>query len=236
MSMADSAKMKLRPVATRRTVQDQIYEQLRDALMSGAFESRENFTIASMAERFQTSHMPVREALRRLAAENALRIAASGKAFVPELSRDELDDISRVRMILEGAAADLAFANLTADDVTVLRGMIAAHRKTGETGDTVAMAAANREFHFYLYAASQSPVLMSQIENLWLRSGPYVRFLSDRMAGLLKTDYRDGFTGHHEAMIAALEAGDKPAFRAAVERDIAATQGLLQQFFDELSG
>ncbi|WP_136684201.1 GntR family transcriptional regulator [Falsirhodobacter xinxiangensis] len=233
--MAVSPQKQLKPVASRRTVQDQVYEQLRDALMSGAFEARETFTIASLSERFQTSHMPVREALRRLAAENALRIAASGTAFVPDLSQEELDDISRARVIIECATADLALPNLSKADLATLQSLIDLHRDTGISGDTVAMAAANRQFHFHIYAAAQSPVLMSQIENLWLRSGPYVRFLSDQMGDLLKTDYRSGFTLHHEEMLDALRKGDAPAFRSAVEADITATQDLLHQFMGEPS-
>lgn len=222
----------LKPVATRKTVQDQVYEQLREALMSGAFQARDSFTIASLAERFQTSHMPVREALRRLAAENALRIAPSGTAFVPDLSRAELDDISRARVIIEGAAAALAAPQIAPAERAVLAALVAEHRQTGISGDIVAMAAVNRRFHFHIYAAARSPILMSHIENLWLRSGPYVRFLSDRMGSLLQTDYKGQFTQHHEAMLEALERGDVPAFRAAMEEDITATQHLLHRFLD----
>ena len=231
--MTSHADKPLKPVATRKTVQDQVYEQLREALMSGAFQARDSFTIASLADRFQTSHMPVREALRRLAAENALRIAPSGTAFVPDLSRGELDDISRARVIIEGAAAELAAPNLSAADRAALAGLSAEHRQTGSSGDSVAMAAANRRFHFHIYAAARSPILMSHIENLWLRSGPYVRFLSDRMGSLLQTDYKGEFTQHHEAMLEALDRGDLPAFRAAIEADIAATQDLLHRFLDD---
>ncbi|WP_374298347.1 GntR family transcriptional regulator [Paracoccus sp. (in: a-proteobacteria)] len=225
----------LKPVAARKTVQDQVYDQLREALMSGAFEARESFTIASLAERFQTSHMPVREALRRLAAENALRISPAGTAFVPDLSRDELADITRARVIIEGATAELAAPHLGPEDRAALRQIIAEHRATGVSGDIAAMASANRRFHFHVYAAANSPILMSHIENLWLRSGPYVRFLSDRMATLLQTDYREEYAHHHEVMVDALDRGDLPAFRAAMERDITATQDLLVRFLDDLA-
>ncbi|MCZ0960737.1 GntR family transcriptional regulator [Paracoccus benzoatiresistens] len=228
--MKSHADKPLKPVSTRKTVQDQVYEQLREALMSGAFQARESFTIASLSERFQTSHMPVREALRRLAAENALRIAPSGTAFVPDLSPEELDDISRARVIIEGAAAELAAPRITPSDRAVLASLVEEHRATGASGDIVAMAAANRRFHFQIYAAAGSPILMSHIENLWLRSGPYVRFLSDRMGSLLQTDYKGQFTRHHEAMLAALDRGDVAGFRAAMEDDITATQGLLHRF------
>lgn len=220
----------LKPVSSRKTVQDQVYEQLRDALMSGAFEAREAFTIAALSERFQTSHMPVREALRRLASENALQISTSGTAFVPGITGVELEDISRARIIVEGATAALAAPQLTDADIAVLEQILARHKASGVEGDLGGMTAANRAFHFHILQAAGSPVLMSQIENLWLRSGPYVRFLSDQMGDLLKTEYKNQFTRHHETMLEALRRGDTEAFRAAYEEDIAATQGLLLKF------
>lgn len=215
------------PVAARKTVHDLVYEQLREALISGAFEADESFTIAALARRFGTSHMPVREALRRLAAENALKISTSGTAFVPGLSRAELDDISLARVILEGATAALAFDRLDPADRAELQDCIARHQAAGESGDVASMTAENRFFHFRIYRAAASPVLMSQIENLWLRSGPYVRFLSDRMGDLLRGDYRNDFTRHHARMLAAADAG---AFRAALEDDIRASQSLIHRY------
>lgn len=228
-----TASKGLQPILERQTVQDQVYAQLREALIAGAFEAKEAFTIAGLADRFHVSHMPVREALRRLAAESALRIAPSGTAYVPDLSAEELDDITRARVIIEGAAAAIAFDHLDAADLAAMTAIVARHHASGLAGDTPAMTAANREFHFYIYRAAQSPVLMSQIENLWLRSGPYVRILSDRMEQLLKTALRDSFTAHHDAACAALAAGDAVAFRAAVETDIQASHLLLRKLVAE---
>ena len=89
------------------------------------------------------------------------------------------------------------------------------------------MTAANRAFHFHIYRAAGSSVLLSQIENLWLRSGPYVRFLSDRMSELLKTEHRSGFTDQHAAMITAIKNGDWNGLGEACEADIRASQDLL---------
>lgn len=215
------------PVSSRKTVHDLVYEQLRDALMSGAFEARKPFTISSLSERFHTSHMPVREALRRLASENALKISATGTAYVPAITTSELKDISRARIIVEGATARLAGANLTAEDITALENTLNHHRESAAVGNIAEMTAANRAFHFHIYRAAGSPVLLSQIENLWLRSGPYVRFLSDRMSELLKTEHKAGFTDHHGAMVQAAKQGDWAALSAACEADIQASQDLL---------
>ena len=216
-----------KPVSSRKTVHDLVYEQLRDALMSGAFEARKTFTIASLSERFQTSHMPVREALRRLASENALSISAGGTAYVPAITAEELRDISRARIIIEGATARLAGPQLTAADIEALEQILSHHRASASAGNTTEMTAANRAFHFHIYRAAGSAVLMSQIENLWLRSGPYVRFLSDRMSGLLKTEHKAGFTDQHAAMVEAIRATDWTALGAACEADIQASQDLL---------
>lgn len=217
----------LKPVSARKTVHDLVYEQLRDALMSGAFEARKSFTIASLSERFHTSHMPVREALRRLASENALSISASGTAYVPAITAPELRDITRARMIVESATARIAGPLLTAADVATLEQILGHHRASASAGNNTEMTAANRAFHFHIYRAAESPVLLSQIENLWLRSGPYVRFLSDRMGDLLKTDHKSGFTDHHAAMIDAIRHSEWDALAAACQADIQASQDLL---------
>lgn len=219
----------LKPVARRKTVQDLVYEQLRRALMSGAFEAEANFTITALAEQFQTSHMPVREALRRLAAEGALRISTSGTAHVPAITLPELADLCRARVIIEGATAVLAMPNLTAQDVADLSELRGRQEAAGVEGRISDLVAINRAFHFHIYDRAGSPVLMSQIETLWLRSGPYVRLLSDLMVDLLRTDRSGGFVRHHDLMLAALREGDAGAFRDALESDIRATESLLAE-------
>ena len=54
---------------THATLYEKVYEELRNALMSGRFLPGEPLTIRGVAEALGTSIMPVREALRRLAAE-----------------------------------------------------------------------------------------------------------------------------------------------------------------------
>ncbi|GHA33025.1 hypothetical protein GCM10007989_31430 [Devosia pacifica] len=222
-----------KPVSSRKTVHDLVYEQLRDALMSGAFEAQKAFTIASLSERFQTSHMPVREALRRLASENALSISAAGTAYVPAITAAELRDISRARIIVEGATAKIAGPNMTPQDIAALETILEHHHASASAERNTEMTAANRAFHFHIYRAAGSPVLLSQIENLWLRSGPYVRFLSDRMGALLKTEHKAGFTDQHAAMLEAIKNGDWAMLGAACEADIRTSRDLLLEILAE---
>lgn len=224
---------KFQPVKTRRTVQDQVYDQLREALVSGAFEAGQGFTIPALAEKFMTSHMPVREALRRLAAENALQISSTGTAVVPHLDSGEWRKICEVRLILEPCAAEIAFGKMEKTEIEELKALLQAHKEAVGAGDIIAMLAANRAFHFRIYDASNNDVLSNQIENLWLRSGAYVRYLSDRTTELLRSDYRSNYTTHHDDMIAALEVRDVARFRAAMYDDVVATRNLVERFLSD---
>ena len=227
-----AANMTFKPVRTRQTIQDQVYDQLREALVSGAFEAGESFTISALAEKFMTSHMPVREALRRLAAENALRISSTGTAIVPWLDVTELRQICQARLILEPATAAIAFPLIDADVLRDPNEILPRHTSSADSGDIETMLDANRAFHFRIYRASGNEVLFSQIENLWLRSGPYVRYLSDRMGEMLRSGQKTVFTSRHGDMIDAIHAKDAAAFEQAMHADISATHELL---FDLLS-
>lgn len=218
----------LSKVSSRMTVQDGVYEQLRHALMWGKFEPSQVTTIASLASEFGTSHMPVREALRRLAAENGLEIGRNGSARVPAVSRARLDDLCRVRMSLEGLATELATANMTEQDCETCLAIAREHEQLGRDGRVYDMLRKNQEFHFAIYERSGSEVLPQMIETLWLRFGPYMRMLSD----LVKQQLQDGvihpYSTHHYAIIEAFRRKDAPEAAHTMILDIQATQALLQ--------
>lgn len=213
------------PVSSRSTIQDGVYRQLRHALMTGRFDPGQTLTISSLAESFSTSHMPVREALRRLAAENALEIAANGSARIPTVSRARLDDICRARVAVEGLATELAVPNIGEALIERLGTLVREHEKIRD--NVYAMLGKNQEFHFTLYAASGSEVLIQLIETLWLRFGPYMRMLTRNVEPILKSDAGETYTVHHHEVLDALRKGDAGAVRKAIVADIGATQALL---------
>lgn len=216
----------LRPVASRRTIQEEVYQRLSHALMTGWFDPGQILTISSLSELFGTSHMPVREALRRLTAEKALEVVSTGSACVPTVSRARLDDLCNTRVIVEGAAAALAAPHISARDLRTLERAAADHSLAEE--GVYAMMAKNQEFHFTIYRASHSPVLIQLIEALWLRFGPYLRMLTKHMEPLLKTTDSQIYTRHHYAIIEALKSGDLDAVAVHLVEDIRTTQALLQ--------
>jgi DNA-binding GntR family transcriptional regulator len=218
----------LRPVAGRRTLQDEVHHGLAQALMAGRFDPGQTLTIGALAEQFGTSHMPVREALRRLAAENALEVSSSGTVVVPDVSRERLDDLCEARLVVEGAAAERAGGCMTPTILRRLDHLAREHAEAGRERDAAAMLARNQEFHFALYKASGSDVLCQLAGSLWLRFGPYLRMLTRQMEPQLGTGDIELYTRHHGDILAALELGDAAGTRRNLEADIRSTQHLLQ--------
>ncbi|MEI5682587.1 GntR family transcriptional regulator [Mesorhizobium sp. CGMCC 1.15528] len=215
-------------VSSRVTVQDGVYEQLRHALMWGKFEPSQVMTISSLAAEFKTSHMPVREALRRLVAENGLEIARNGSAQVPAVSRGRLDDLSRARSSLEGLATELATPLMTATDIDRSLGLAKEHEALGRAGKVYDMLRKNQEFHFSIYEKSASEILPQMIEVLWLRFGPYMRILSDLIKQQLDDGVIPSYSTYHYDMIEAFRAGKAQSAGRLMVRDIEVTQKLLQ--------
>ncbi|MGB3536753.1 MAG: GntR family transcriptional regulator [Mesorhizobium sp.] len=215
------------PVSGRTTVQDGVYQQLRHALMIGSFDPAQTLTIASLAEAFGTSNMPVREALRRLAAENALEISQNGSACVPVVTRARLDDLCRARIAVEGLAAELGAPRLSAADIAALEEITADQQVIGRNDSIYELISKNQQFHFTIYRASGSDVLFQLIETLWLRFGPYMRLLSNHVAPSMRAGTMEP-SGRHTAIIAALRDRDFARARDEVVTDIGTTQETLR--------
>lgn len=220
----------LKPIGSRRTMAGEVYSQLRAALMEGVFETGQSFAISDLAQRFGTSNTPVREALRRLTDEGALVEGKWNSAILPPLSAAAHDDLCKARMVIEGGAAELAAAAITTDELAELRDISANHQSALLDGRVEDMLAGNKDFHFTVYRAARNPILLEQIENLWLRSGPYTRFLSEKMRGILKADVTLSYARSHDHIVAALEARDGTAARAAMMADISGVRDWMATF------
>ena len=77
-------------------VHEQVYRQLRARIMHGAYVPGAAFTVRGVGADFGVSMTPAREAIRRLVAEGALTISASGRVSTPELANDRIEVKGRV--------------------------------------------------------------------------------------------------------------------------------------------
>jgi DNA-binding GntR family transcriptional regulator len=195
----------------RETLNDRVYQELRTIIMSGGFEPGAEMTLRTLAHALQVSLMPVRDAIGRLVAERALVMLPNRTVIVPEITIDGFLEIRRVRILLEGEAAALACQHITKDGIVALK---RTHDKIKSLGPNKQRQffALNQKFHFAIYQAAKSPLLLSMIEQLWLQIGPVFNHIPNNFNA-------EGARGHTRIM-AALDARDAKAARAAVTEDL----------------
>ncbi|EPX85692.1 GntR family transcriptional regulator [Salipiger mucosus] len=214
----------------RDSLQQQIYERLRNGLVSGAFLPGETVSSRGLAQSLAVSAMPVREALTRLTAEGALELTSSRTLRVRVLTPADFDEVTTIRVELEGMAAERAAGQVTEEDVARVRALHGDLTAAAETADADRYLAANAAFHSGIYAAARWPLLLSMIQRLWLTVGPSIRAsVPDHLH--MATSMR-----FHDAAVEAIGARDAEALRAAIVGDIETAAKDIRAFLAEEAG
>ncbi len=203
----------------RLTLADTVYRDLKELLLTGRAAPGERFTLRGLAAAIGTSAMPVREAVSRLAAENALEVLPNRAVRVPLMSRARFIELRLIRSSLEGLAAETAAQNADAADLAEIHRcerLFAAEREKAKPDGAAAMHF-NKDLHFALYRAARMPTLFGMIESLWLQIGPVLNL--DFQAGPERVRGGDAHV-HHAALVAALNRRDGVGVREALHADI----------------
>ncbi len=198
----------------RRPLHEQVYLELREKLMVGAFRPGQRLPVRTVAEALSTSVAPVREALARLLSEGAVASLPNSAIAVPIMTKRRYRCVMQIRELLEGLAGELATPQLSREEISDLRELCEATAKAFDKGSAniSTYLFLNQKFHFSIYAgARESHELNRLIGSLWLQTGPFLRGVP-----LHEVDVHD----FHWDAIEALEARDPAAVRRAIERDI----------------
>ena len=195
------------------------YVRLRDMILFGTLAPGQPVTIQGLVTDLSAGMTPVREAIRRLAAEGALLPQGNRRVTVPRLDPSLLDQIAFARQTIEPHLAELAAAKASPDLIARLEAHDSAVDQAIKAGDIHAYLESNHAFHFALYEASGAGVLTDMARSLWLRFGPSLRFVIERGGASSLPD-------RHEEMLTALRAGQSSNVARAMLADI--DQGLEQ--------
>lgn len=200
----------------RKGLQDRVYAQLKRGLMIGAFVPGQTITLRKLAETLGTSPMPVREAIAQLVTINALEILPNGSVAVPKLTKERFSELSMVRQMLEGMAAAEATAYATPQLISQLEQINKDLLKAIKAREILGCLSKNQEFHFALYMAYPSEVLLPVIETLWLQAGPMMYFS-------LAAPDTNWDASLHVLIIDALVKKDAATVKKLIEKDISTT-------------
>lgn len=151
----------------KATAQDRAASALREAILDGTLAPGDRVNQERWAERVGVSMIPVREALRELAGEGLVTYRPRRGYAVTELDLDELDEVYRLRGMLEREALMRGIPRADERSVAALRAAASDCRRAARRGDISAQLTANRRFHDVLHALAGSTQLTRLIDLLW---------------------------------------------------------------------
>ena len=184
----------------QKTKKDLITEILREAILSGELAPGERLLQERLAERFEVSPTPIREAVQQLVAEGVLSHSPYRGVQVAEVRLEDVQEIYLIRSVIEELATQMAVLNLRILDVRQLQlyqNEIKAHV---ENNDLTALRKLNYEFHMLIYSASHMPFLMNMIRILWTKfPWDILHVLPQRAQSAIE---------EHQAILNAINEGD----------------------------
>lgn len=179
------------------TIAIRISKVLADRIISGSIEPGARLRQDHIAEEFETSHVPVREAFRRLEAQGLAVSEPRRGVKVAAFNLGEVKEVAEMRAALEVLALRQAAPHLTA---TILNQAEEATRAGDRSRDVRSWEEANRRFHRLILAPCQMPRLLAAIDDLHAASARFL-FAAWRSEWEARTDH------DHRAILAALRSG-----------------------------
>jgi DNA-binding GntR family transcriptional regulator len=206
-----------RPIAPPGAAHDRVFRALRTRILHGQIAPGTTLTLRGIAQEYEVSMTPAREAVRRLASEGALSLSATGRVSTPLLSNERIEELATLRALLEPELASRALPRAHFALIERLEAINHGVSQMVTRHDASGYIRMNLEFHRTLYLRAQAPAILAMTETVWLQLGPTMCALYGK---LNRTDPPT----HHRLIVAALKAGDEPGLRLAVRGDV--TKGL----------
>jgi len=139
---------------------------LREAIISGKIAAGEKLNEPRLAEQFNVSRGPLREAIRRLVAMRLVRYIPNQGATVVTLDLDSIMELYEVREALESKAASLAAINMSDDEIAKLRALLDVHHQHYDSNSGEYMQAeGDFDFHYQIIKGSGNSLLINQLCN-----------------------------------------------------------------------
>ena len=204
------------------SLEERVYITLEDEIISGRLKRGDTLTENSLSARLGVSRTPLRGALHRLEKEGLIEISPNKGAIVIGLGRDDLIDIYKIRMRLEGLASAEAARKISDEDKKRLSDSVELAEFYIAKRDSEHLKELDSEFHSIIYRASGNRLLCKTLSDLHRNIRIY------RKRSLAVEDRLEKSVLEHKEILAAIERGDADeADRLTASHIEAALQNLL---------
>lgn len=208
------AAVTVEAVTAPGSLRHRAYESIKQRIVTVELRPGQRLVERDLAAELDVSRIPLREALRMLAAEGLVLLVPGKGALVAPFTPADVNHLFDIREVLESLAARLAAANATPDNIGPLKACLAEARSATAAGDLQRIAAANAAFHVEIIELAGNPLLTTQMRPLAARTEWLFRLTSSRDAAEQRSE--------HEALFDLIAAGDQEAAAASAFAHVAA--------------
>jgi DNA-binding GntR family transcriptional regulator len=207
---------------------DLVTVEVRRSILHGMLAPGQRFSVAELARQMGISHIPVREALRRLEGQGLIELQHARSAVVVPLSIDDMQGIYNLRQLIEPELAARAAELRNADQVATLASLVGAF----EDDDAEAAWQAHQRFHLTLVQPAASAWDLRTLDHLWAAAERYTRLVFDFTE--IAVSERSRRERIHTVILDAVRAGDGAATRDAVQSHLAENEAELAECIGRL--
>ena len=213
-------------MSTRPTSAAIAYQSIKRSILSGEFATGSHLKEGALAKGIGVSRTPVREALRRLAADGVVRMIPNRGAYVVSLNDQDLEELFEMRAVLESFCARLAARKITDKAIGQLRAMLDEMHKEANTkrkGWMTRVAALDSDFHRQVLASTGNDALLGIVgaaQDIPMALRTFDRYEHAQLSRSL---------AQHGELVDALEEGNQGWASAVMEGHIMSALPILYQ-------
>lgn len=184
------------------SLEERVYDILSDEILSGKIERGTALTELALSDRLGVSRTPIRAAIRKLAEDGIVNLCANKGAIVVGVSEDDIVDIYKIRVRLEGLASRNAAERMTDAEKRALRESVELAEFYISRSDNDKLRELDTSFHKIIYEASGNRLLSKTLSEL------HSKIKSYRSAALSVPGRLQSSVEEHKKILIAIEQAD----------------------------
>jgi DNA-binding GntR family transcriptional regulator len=200
----------------RQSLPETLTEALRERILNGDFKEGEALVQDAIAQEYDVSRMPVREALRQLEACGLVVMHLHKGAVVNSVPTEQIAELFELRALLECELLALAIPRMTEQHLAASQAVLTALEASYIRADVASWGRLNWEFHRSLYLAADRVQTLTIVQGINLQTDRYIRLQ------LLLTRGIEDAEQEHRELLRLCKRGDAQRATAFLGKHIAA--------------
>ena len=175
LNSTEAARPKPRHKIKRQSLPETLAQSLQERILNGEFKEGDPLVQEALAEEYEVSRMPVREALRQLEASGLIVMQTHKGAIVTSIPTEQVGEMFELRALLECDVLGHAISKMTEQDLEASQIVLSHLEEAYRIGDVHKWGALNWEFHRSLYVPAGRVQTLGLIQGINVQTDRYIR-------------------------------------------------------------